>query len=72
MSESLKSLLRINELDSDEAVLLVSFGEGYRVSGITAGDELAVYLNKEDYVNYLGVEHTVSLSDYNNLLHSSE
>ena len=72
MAESLKSLLRIKELDSDKAMLLVTFGEGYRVSGITAGEELAVYLNKEDYVNYLGVYNTVSLSDYNNLLLSSE
>lgn len=72
MAESLKSLLRIKELDSDKAMLLVTFGEGYRVSGITVGDELAVYLNKEDYVNYLGVYNTVSLSDYNNLLLSSE
>ena len=67
LAETLKTQFRLPELSSDRAMLLVVFEGEYRVSGITDGATPAVYLNKVDYVNFLGVYNTVQFSDYNNL-----
>ena len=67
LAETLKTQFRLPELSSDRAMLLIVFEGEYRVSGITDGDTPAVYLNKVDYVNFLGVYNTVQFNDYNNL-----
>lgn len=72
LAETLKKEFRLNELDSNRAMLLVVFEGQYRVSGIAEGDTPAVLLNKQDYINFLGVYNTVSLSDYNNLFLDEE
>ena len=53
-------------------MLLVVFEGEYRVSGITDGETPAVYLNKVDYVNFLGVYNTVQFNDYNNLFFAAD
>ena len=67
LAETLKTQFRLSELDTDRAMLLVVFEGEYRVSGIIDGDTPAVYMGKQDYVNFLGVYNTVQFSDYNNL-----
>lgn len=68
LAESLKSQFRLEELNSDKAMLLIEFEEEYKVSGIVEGSYPYVYMNKVDYINFLGVYDSVSLSDYNNLI----
>ena len=72
LAETLKTQFRLSELSSDRAMLLVVFEGEYRVSGITDGATSAVYLNKVDYVNFLGVYNTVQFSDYNNLFFAAD
>ena len=72
LAETLKTQFRLPELNSDRAMLLVVFEGEYRVSGITDGDTPAVYLNKVDYVNFLGVYNTVQFNDYNNLFFAAD
>ena len=72
LAETLKTQFRLSELDIDRAMLLVVFEGEYRVSGIIDGDTPAVYLNKVDYVNFLGVYNTVQFSDYNNLFFAAD
>lgn len=72
LAETLKTQFRLPELSSDRAMLLVVFEGEYRVSGITDGATSAVYLNKVDYVNFLGVYNTVQFSDYNNLIFAAD
>ena len=67
LAETLKTQFRLSELATDRAMLLAVFEGEYRVSGITDGGTPAVYLNKVDYVNFLGVYNSVQFSDYNNL-----
>ena len=72
LAETLKTQFRLPELSSDRAMLLVVFEGEYRVSGITDGETPAVYLNKVDYVNFLGVYNTVQFNDYNNLFFAAD
>ena len=72
LAETLKTQFRLPELSSDRAMLLVVFEGEYRVSGITDGDTPAVYLNKVDYVNFLGVYNTLQFNDYNNLFFAAD
>ena len=72
LAETLKTQFRLPELSSDRAMLLVVFEVEYRVSGITDGATPAVYLNKVDYVNFLGVYNTVQFNDYNNLFFAAD
>ena len=72
LAETLKTQFRLPELSSDRAMLSVVFEGEYRVSGITDGDTPAVYLNKVDYVNFLGVYNTVQFNDYNNLFFAAD
>ena len=72
LAETLKTQFRLSELNTDRAMLLAVFEGKYRVSGITDGGTPAVYLNKVDYVNFLGVYNTVQFSDYNNLFFAAD
>ena len=72
LAETLKTQFRLSELSSDRAMLFVVFEGEYRVSGITDGDTPAVYVNKVDYVNFLGVYNTVQFNDYNNLFFAAD
>ncbi len=72
LAETLKTQFRLPELSSDRAMLLVVFEGEYRISGITDGATPAVYLNKVDYVNFLGVYNTVQFNDYNNLFFAAD
>lgn len=67
LAEELKNQFRLKELKNDKALLLVTFDNKYRVGGIVAGNERQVWLNKIDYVNFLGVYDTIGFSDVNSL-----
>ena len=63
LAEKIKKQLRLTELNNDGSVLMITFDGKYNVSGIVDGAESAVYFNKIDYVNYLGVYAYTQLSD---------
>ncbi len=60
LAEKLKRDLRIPELQNDRSLLLLLFEDDFRVSGIAAGEDPFVLMNKVDYVNFLGVYDTVN------------
>lgn len=55
LAETLKNELRLEELNNDRSITLMYFDDDYRISGIIGGDEPLVFLNKADYINFLGV-----------------
>ncbi len=55
LAETLKNELRLDELNNDRSITLMYFDDDYRISGIVGGDEPLVFLNKVDYINFLGV-----------------
>lgn len=63
MAEELKREFRMKELSTDKAITLMTFDGEYPITGITGGDDKIIYLNKEDYVNFLGVYNKISFSD---------
>ena len=63
MAEELKREFRLKELNTDKAITLMTFDGEYPITGITGGDDKIIYLNKEDYVNFLGVYNKISFSD---------
>lgn len=63
MVEELKREFRMKELNTDKAITLMTFDGEYPITGITGGDDKIIYLNKEDYVNFLGVYNKISFSD---------
>ncbi len=63
MAEELKREFRTKELNTDKAITLMTFDGEYPITGITGGDDKIIYLNKEDYVNFLGVYNKISFSD---------
>lgn len=63
MAEELKREFRMKELDTDKAITLMTFDGEYPIAGITGGDDKIIYLNKEDYVNFLGVYNKIGFSD---------
>ena len=63
MAEELKREFRMKELDTDKAITLMTFDGEYPITGITGGDDRIIYLNKEDYVNFLGVYDKIGFSD---------
>lgn len=67
LAEKLKTAFRIEELSNDKSLLLVSFNNKFEISGIVENDESFVYMNKSDYVNFLGVYASMSFSDTNGL-----
>ncbi len=68
LAERLKNRFRLEELNNDKAMSLVTFDGGYKVSGIASGGERQVWLNKIDYVNFLGVYNMVGFTDVDSLL----
>lgn len=67
LAEELKTQFRMKELQTDKALLLVTFDGQYRISGIVDGNEKLIYLNKVDYVNFLGVYNSIGFSDAGSL-----
>ena len=63
MAEELKREFRMKELNTDKAITLMTFDGEYLITGITGGDDKIIYLNKEDYVNFLGVYNKIGFSD---------
>lgn len=63
MAEELKRAFRMKELNTDKAITLMTFDGEYPITGITGGDDKIIYLNKEDYVNFLGVYNKIGFSD---------
>ena len=53
----------MKELNTDKAITLMTFDGEYPITGITGGDDKIIYLNKEDYVNFLGVYNKIGFSD---------
>ncbi len=67
MAEELKKEFRLKELNKDKAITLMTFDQEYQITGITKGNDKIIYLNKEDYVNFLGVYNKISFSDVNEI-----
>lgn len=63
MAEELKREFRMKELNKDKAITLMTFDGEYPITGIASGDDKIIYLNKEDYVNFLGVYNKIGFSD---------
>lgn len=63
MAEELKREFRMKELNTDKAITLMTFDGEYPITGITGGDDKIICLNKEDYVNFLGVYNKIGFSD---------
>ena len=63
MAEELKREFRMKELNTDKAITLMTFDGEYPITGITGGDDKIIYLNKEDYANFLGVYNKIGFSD---------
>lgn len=63
MAEELKREFRMKELNTNKAITLMTFDGEYPITGITGGDDKIIYLNKEDYVNFLGVYNKIGFSD---------
>lgn len=63
LCEQIKKSLRIKELETDEAILLMSFDDDYKISGIVQDTDSYVYLNKLDYVNFLGIYSDLKIID---------
>lgn len=63
MAEELKREFRMKELNTDKAITLMTFDGEYPITGITGDDDKIIYLNKEDYVNFLGVYNKIGFSD---------
>ena len=72
LAETLKNELRLKELQSDNSLTLMLFEKDYRISGIVAGNEPYVYMNRADYVNFLGVYKEISFTDSSNLFFKPE
>ena len=68
MAEELKKEFRMKELNTDKAITLMTFDGEYPITGITGGDDKIIYLNKEDYVNFLGVYNKIGFSDGEEIL----
>lgn len=72
LAETLKNELRLKELQNDNSLTLMLFEKDYRISGIVAGNEPYVYMNRADYVNFLGVYEEISFTDSSNLFFKPE
>ena len=72
LAETLKDKFRLKELETDKAMLLVVFDGNYNVTGIVEGDQPAIFMNKQDYVNFLGVYNEVVFNDLEHLFFTSD
>lgn len=68
IAEEIKDKLELDELKTDKAVLSMDFENDFKISGIIENAAPAVYLNKIDYVNYLGVLSSTVFLDYSGIL----
>ena len=64
--------LREKETQSERSLLMMVFDNDYRISGIVDGEEPAIYFNKVDYVNFLGVYSQVGFADRQSFLLTSD
>ncbi len=71
LCNEIKHNLRIEELENDEAILLMNFDNTYKISGIVESDEPYVYFNKLDYVNFLGIYSSLKIVDNKEIFLSS-
>lgn len=67
LAQALKKKYRLNELQSDKTILLSSFNEKYKISGIIKNDEKKIYFNMVDYVNFLGIFNQIAFLDVEEL-----
>ena len=63
LAEDIKHELRYDEYQTDQALLLILFDKNYRISGICEGNEPYLYMNRDDYVNFLGVYSEIKFTD---------
>ena len=63
LAEEIKKELRLKELNNDKAIRLVEFEGDKRISGIVDEAEPIVYMNRAEYVNFLGVYDAVQFVD---------
>lgn len=68
LAKEIKKDLRNSDFNNDNTILSMYFKSDYKICGIVDNDSLVVYMNKVDYVNFLGVYSRLQLSDYNNYL----
>ncbi len=67
LAKQIKHDLRNEDLSKDDGLLLMKFDDEYSISGIVEEDDLAVYFNKQDYVNYLGIYNDLKIVDNENI-----
>lgn len=67
LAERLKTDIRLSEMQNDNSLLLMKFDGKFRVSGIVPGDAPAVYMNRVDYINFLGIYSQIGFVDKNGL-----
>ena len=72
LAERLKRDIGVGNLRSDRAMKYFVLDDEWNVSGIVHGEEPIVYFNRSDYVNYLGVYSTLSVTDRNGLFIGEE
>lgn len=72
LAQSIKSQMRLAELDNDASVLRLTFDHTYPVCGIVDADYPAVFFTRTDYVNFLGVYNAIKFSDAGNILLSED
>lgn len=67
LAKQIKHDLRNEDLSKDDGLLLMKFDDDYSISGIVEEEDLAVYFNKQDYVNYLGIYNDLKIVDNENI-----
>jgi len=72
LAERLKKDLREEDVQNDKSLLLMTFNSDYKISGIIEDSESAIYMNKKDYINFLGIYSKISFVDKNSLFLSND
>ncbi len=67
LAEAIKHDIRLSELSTDEAILLMKFDNDYKIVGIVEGEENQVWFNKVDYVNFLNIYSDLKIVDSSNI-----
>jgi putative ABC transport system permease protein len=67
LANRIKHDIRLSELSSDEAILLMEFDNDYKIVGIVEGEENQVWFNKVDYVNFLNIYSDLKIVDNSNI-----
>lgn len=68
LASKIKHDLRNEDLSKDDGLLLMKFDDEYSISGIVEEEDLAIYFNKQDYVNYLGIYNDLKIVDNGNII----